>query len=101
MFKGSAWIADYPDADNFMQLFYGKNIHATNSACMKIPEYDRLYEQTQKLKPGPERDALYHKMARILEVYMPVQMASTRYRNALAQPRVIGFTTHGIITCAK
>ena len=97
MFKGSAWIADYPDADNFMQLFYGKNIHATNSACMKIPEYDRLYEQTQKLKPGPERDALYHKMARILEVYMPVQMASTRYRNALAQPRVIGFKKHPII----
>ena len=24
MFKSSAWIADYPDADNFMQLFYGK-----------------------------------------------------------------------------
>lgn len=97
MFKGSAWVADYPDADNFMQLFYSKNIHATNNACMKIPEYDRLYEQTQKLKPGPERDALYRKMARILEVYMPVQMASTRYRNALAQPRVIGFKKHPIL----
>ena len=97
MFKGSAWIADYPDADNFMQLFYSKNIHVTNNGCMKIPEFDRLYEQTQKMNPGPERDALYHKMARILEVYMPVQMESTRYRNALAQPRVIGFKKHPII----
>ncbi len=97
MFKGSAWVADYPDADNFMQLFYGKNIHATNNGCMQIPEYDRLYEQTQKMKPSPERDALYHQMARILEVYMPVQMASTRYRNALAQPRVIGFKKHPIL----
>ena len=97
MFKGSAWIADYPDADNFMQLFYGKNINVTNNGCIKIPEYDRLYEQTQKMKPGPERDALYRKMARILEVYMPVQIESTRYRNALAQPRVIGFKKHPII----
>ena len=97
MFKGSAWIADYPDADNFMQLFYSKNIHVTNNGCMKIPEFDRLYEQTQKMNPGPERDALYRKMARILEVYMPVQMESTRYRNALAQPRVIGFKKHPII----
>lgn len=97
MFKGSAWIADYPDADNFMQLFYSKNIHVTNNGCMAIPEFDRLYEQTQKMNPGPERDALYRKMARILEVYMPVQMESTRYRNALAQPRVIGFKKHPII----
>lgn len=97
MFKGSAWIADYPDADNFMQLFYSKNIHVTNNGCMKIPEFDRLYEQTQRMNPGPERDALYRKMARILEVYMPVQMESTRYRNALAQPRVIGFKKHPII----
>lgn len=97
MFKASAWIADYPDADNFMQLFYGKNIHVTNNGCMKIPEYDRLYEQTQKMKPGPERDALYRQMARIMEVYMPVQMEGTRYRNALAQPRVIGFKKHPII----
>lgn len=97
MFKASAWVADYPDADNFMQLFYGKNIHATNNGCMKIPEYDRLYEQTQKMKPGPERDALYRKMARIMEVYMPVQFASSRYRNALAQPRVIGFKKHPIL----
>jgi len=97
MFKASAWIADYPDGDNFMQLFYGKNIHSTNNGCISIPEYDRLYEQSQKLNAGPERDALYHKMARILEVNMPVQMASTRYRNAMAQPRVIGFKKHPII----
>ncbi|MGH1400496.1 MAG: ABC transporter substrate-binding protein [Acinetobacter tandoii] len=97
MFKSSAWIADYPDADNFMQLFYGKNINVTNNACVKIPEYDRLYEQTQKMPPGPERDALYRKMSRLLEVYMPVQIIGARYRNVLAQPRVIGFKKHPIL----
>lgn len=97
MFKSSAWIADYPDADNFMQLFYGKNINITNNACVKIPEYDRLYEQTQKMPPSPERDALYRKMSRLLEVYMPVQIIGARYRNVLAQPRVIGFKKHPIL----
>lgn len=97
MFKSSAWIADYPDADNFMQLFYGKNINVTNNACVKIPEYDHLYEQTQKMPPGPERDALYRKMSRLLEVYMPVQIIGARYRNVLAQPRVIGFKKHPIL----
>lgn len=97
MFKSSAWIADYPDADNFMQLFYGKNINVTNNACVKIPEYDRLYEQTQKMPPSAERDALYRKMSRLLEVYMPVQIIGARYRNVLAQPRVIGFKKHPIL----
>ena len=97
MFKSSAWIADYPDADNFMQLFYGKNINVTNNACVKIPEYDRLYEQTQKMPPSPERDAVYRKMSRLLEVYMPVQIIGARYRNVLAQPRVMGFKKHPIL----
>lgn len=97
MFKSSAWIADYPDADNFMQLFYGKNINVTNNACVKIPEYDRLYEQSQRMPPSPERDALYRKMSRLLEVYMPVQIIGARYRNVLAQPRVIGFKKHPIL----
>ncbi|UJA05338.1 heme-binding protein [Acinetobacter johnsonii] len=97
MFKTSAWIADYPDADNFMQLFYGKNINITNNGCVKIPEYDRLYEQAQKMIPSPERDAIYAKMSRLLEVYMPVQVIGARYRNILAQPRVIGFKKHPIL----
>lgn len=97
MFKTSAWIADYPDADNFMQLFYGKNVHVSNNSCAEIPEFDRLYEQTQKLPPSPERDALYRKMSRVLEVYMPVQVIGARYRNILAQPRVIGFKKHPIL----
>lgn len=97
MFKASAWIADYPDADNFMQLFYGKNIKITNNGCVKIPEYDRLYEQAQKMAPSPERDAIYAKMSRLLEVYMPVQVIGARYRNILAQPRVIGFKKHPIL----
>ena len=44
--RTASWIADYPDADNFMQLLYGKNIYQSNNACAVIPEFDRLYEQS-------------------------------------------------------
>lgn len=97
MFGSSAWIADYPDGDNFMQNFYGPNVNNTNWSCAATPEFDALYEQSQRLKDSPERDALYHKMARLLEVYMPVQIGFARYRNMIAQPRVIGFKKHPIV----
>ena len=78
-------------ADTIMDLSTGKNIHATNNSCFSLPEYDRLYEQSTKLPAGPARDALYHKMARLLEVYSAVKVTNVRYRNVLTQPRVIGF----------
>ena len=91
------WIADYPDGDNFMQLFYGKNIHLNNNGCVAIPEFDKLYEESQKLKPGPERDLLYHKMTRIMEIYAAQRLGFSRYRIMLAQPRVIGYKKHPIM----
>ncbi|MFC5475269.1 ABC transporter substrate-binding protein [Paraherbaspirillum soli] len=97
--RTAPWIADYPDGDNFMQLFYGPNTGQNNNGCTKIPEYDKLYAETQKLPAGPERDLLYHKMTRILEVYSPSRVGYARYRNMLAQPRVIGFKKHPILHC--
>jgi len=95
--RNSPWLADYPDGDNFMQLFYGPNSKQTNNGCMQIPEYDELYRQTQKMPAGPERDALYRKMARIVEVYTASRLAYARYRNMLANARVIGYKKHPIL----
>jgi oligopeptide transport system substrate-binding protein len=95
--RTSPWIADYPDGDNFMQLFYGPNISQNNNGCVKIAEYDALYAQSQKLPASPERDALYHRMARIMEVYAPQRIGYARYSNTLSQPRVIGYKKHPIL----
>jgi ABC-type transport system substrate-binding protein len=97
--RTSPWIADYPDGDNFMQLYYGPNTGQSNNGCSVIPAYDELYKQSQQLPAGPERDALYHKMARIMEVYSAQRLGYSRYRNMLAQPRVIGFKKHPILSC--
>ena len=97
MMRTSPWIADYPDGDNFMQLFYGPNVGQSNNGCMKIAEFDQLYEQSQKLPAGTERDLLYHKMTRLIEVYSPTIIGYARYRNMLAQPYVIGYKKHPIM----
>jgi oligopeptide transport system substrate-binding protein len=95
--RTASWIADYPDADNFMQLLYGKNIYQSNNACAKIPEYDKLYEQSIRMPDSPERNRLYHEMAKIIEAYAPWRLNISTYRNMLAQPRVQGFKKHPIL----
>jgi len=95
--RTAAWIADYPDADNFTQLLYGKNIHQSNNACAAIPEYDKLYEQSVRMPDSPERDKLYREMAKVIETYAPWRLNISRYRNMLAQPRVQGFKKHPIL----
>ena len=91
------WIADYPDGDNFMQLFYSKNIGQTNTSCTDIPEYDRLYEQAAKLPDSAERTALWVDMARLLEYYGAIRPSVARNRNMVMQPQVIGFKKHPIL----
>ena len=98
--REAAWIADYPDGDNFMQLFYGPNSYQSNNACSTIPEYDALYKKTTRTPPGPERDKLYQEMARILEAYAPHRLTVSRYRNELVQPRIEGFRKHPILPSA-
>ena len=97
MVRHAAWIADWPDGDNFMQLLYGPNTYESNNACYKSPEFDRRYEKSRSLPDGPERDRLYHEMTRQMEVDTVWLLADSRIRNALQQPHVVGFTKHPVL----
>lgn len=62
-----AWMADYPDAENFLQLFYSQNCSpGPNHTNYINPEFDKLYEQARVMQDGPERTALYKKMSDIV-----------------------------------
>lgn len=64
---GIAWGADYPDAQNFLQLFYSKNkTPGPNDTSFNSPEFDKAYEASLKLPPGAERTKLYQKMRDIV-----------------------------------
>ena len=96
MMRGAAWIADYPDGDNFMQLLYGPNTGQSNNACYRSPEYDKRYERSRLLPDGAERNKLYREMARIMETDTVWMLTDSRYRNVLMQPRVKGYTKHPV-----
>jgi hypothetical protein len=80
-----------------MQLLYGPNTHQSNNACARMPAYDRLYERSQALPPGPERDRVYDEMTRLIEAYAPWRLTVSRYRNMLLQPAVQGYRRHPIL----
>ena len=44
--RTDGWNADYPDAENYMQLLYGPNAKAgqENHAHFGLPEFDKLYD---------------------------------------------------------
>lgn len=66
-FYALGWVADYPDEQTFLQLFWSKNESpGPNSANYKNPAYDALYEKARVMQPGPERDKLYHEMQEII-----------------------------------
>jgi ABC-type transport system substrate-binding protein len=97
MMRTSAWIADYPDGDNFMQLLYGPNAGQSNNACYRSPRYDERYRKSRLLPDGPARDRLYREMTRVMEVDTVWLLLDSRYRNVLLQPYVAGFRKHPVL----
>ena len=97
MMRGAAWIADYPDGDNFMQLLYGPNRGQSNNACYRSAEFDRRYEKSRLMPDGPERNTLYREMTRLMEVHTVWIMGDSRYRNMLLQPYVVGYKKHPVL----
>jgi len=61
------WIADYPDAQNFLLLFYGPNRSpGPNASNYDNPEFNRLYEEAVSLPRREERLPYYHRMEDIV-----------------------------------
>lgn len=63
-FFRASWIADYPDAENYLSLFYSKNFapNGPNYTHYFSTEFDKLYEAAY-LETNPKKRAkLYTKM---------------------------------------
>lgn len=72
-FRGS-WIADYPDAENYLSLFYSGNRcpAGANYTRYSNPQYDRLYLQAKGATDPQHRIALYRQMDEIIMRDAPV-----------------------------
>lgn len=64
---GLAWGADYPDAENFLQLFYGPNKSpGANGSNYDNPEFNKAFEDAVIMQDSPERTAKYEKLNKFL-----------------------------------
>lgn len=70
-FRGS-WIADYPDAENYLSVFYSSNPAPPNYTRFSNKEYDRLYELSLGEVNDSARYELYRQMDRIIIDESPV-----------------------------
>jgi oligopeptide transport system substrate-binding protein len=70
-FRGS-WIADYPDAENYLSVFYSKNPAPPNYTRYKNADYDILYEKAIAEKNDSLRYQLYRQMDRMIITDAPV-----------------------------
>ena len=61
-----SWVGDYPDAENFLQLFYGPNSGKSNRTGYRNPEYDRCFERASAMPEGEERNKLYRKLNKMV-----------------------------------
>ncbi len=70
----ASWIADYPDAENYLSLFYSKNFtpNGPNYTHFKNDQFDQLYERSLGLTNIIERRELYYKMDSLLISEAPV-----------------------------
>lgn len=89
------WIADYPDAENFLQLFFSPNASpGPNRANFQHPEYDRLYREAVAEVDPERRLTLYRSMQSLLLEEQPWVFLHHRIKAALAHSHVEGFRPH-------
>ena len=89
-FRGS-WIADYPDAENYMAMFYSKNPAPPNYTRYKNPAFDVLYEKALLENIDSVRYQLYRDMDQIVINDAPVLPIWYDMAFHLIQPNVKGF----------
>jgi oligopeptide transport system substrate-binding protein len=94
-FRGS-WIADYPDAENYLSVFYSRNPAPPNYTRYKNPVYDKLYERALSLTSDSARKEVYQEMDRIIIDDAPIVPLWYDEAIHLVKPGLNGFYPNGL-----
>jgi peptide/nickel transport system substrate-binding protein len=94
-FRGS-WIADYPDAENYLSVFYSRNPAPPNYTRYHNPQFDKWYEQSLTEKNDAARYSLYRKMDQLVMDDAPVVPLWYDEVFHLVNPRVKGFAPNSL-----
>jgi peptide/nickel transport system substrate-binding protein len=92
-FYGS-WIADYPDGENYLSVFYSKNKipFGPNYTGFNNREFDHLFEQAYNVKDDEQRYALYRQMDNVIMAHAPVVVLYYDKRVNLYQNNISGYS---------
>ncbi|MFM2327354.1 MAG: hypothetical protein RIR31_1556 [Bacteroidota bacterium] len=94
-FRGS-WIADYPDAENYLSVFYSKNPAPPNYTRYKNAVYDLLYEKALSEKNDALRYKLYQQMDKMIIADAPVVPLWYDMAIHLVHRNIQNFTTNSL-----
>ncbi len=93
-FWTKSWLGDYPDAENYLALFYSPNFSPAgpDKTHFKSAAYDRLYEQAQREPNEATRQQLYQQLDRLMLAECPVIVLYYDEVVRLTQPNIHGLT---------
>ncbi|MDB5132014.1 MAG: transporter substrate-binding protein [Mucilaginibacter sp.] len=88
------WIADYPDAENYLSVFYSKNKipYGPNYTGFNNKAFDNLFEQAYHQPNDEKRYALYRKMDNLVMQQSPVVILYYDKRVNLYQNNISGYS---------
>ena len=89
-FFSKSWLGDYPDAENYLALFYSPNFSPAgpDKTHYQSAAYDRLYQQAIREQDAARRTALYQQLDRLVVRDVPVI--------ALYYDEVVRLTQHNV-----
>lgn len=94
-FRGS-WIADYPDAENYLSVFYSKNPAPPNYTRYNNPAYDILFEKAISETNDSVRYKLYQQADQLIINDAPIIPLWYDKVVRLVQPSVLNFSTNAL-----
>lgn len=94
-FRGS-WIADYPDAENYLSVFYSKNPAPPNYTRYNNKNFDSYFEKAIAETNDSIRYDLYRKADQLIVEDAPVVPLWYDKVVWLVQPGIKGFSPNGL-----
>ena len=86
------WVGDYPDAENFLQLFHSKNVSpGANHGNYRNPAFDRVYDEAMAAPTVEARNAAWRKAQEIIAEDCPWLYLHYPKAYTLTRDRVEGY----------
>lgn len=95
-FFRASWIADYPDAENYLSVFYSKNPSPPNYTRYNNPAFDELYEKALQEKNDSLRYKIYQQADQLVMNDAPVVPLWYDMAIHLVRSNIKGFVPNGL-----